>query len=122
MNFFSKSLYTIGLTSFLVTSLAYGEAKGLAQCGGLFLLDSDSQELNSSSCRIADSISAGKYTVFAGLANYRIGGLWEDDWTLSFKSNRTLGSAGIRSDFRHISLSVQASSFTSLASSISAQS
>ena len=83
-------------------------------------MDSDSQELNSSSCRIADSISAGKYTVFAGLANYRIGGLWEDDWTLSFKSNRTLGSAGIRSDFRHISLSVQASSFTSLASSISA--
>ena len=81
-----------------MTSLAYGEAKGLAQCGGLFLLDSDSQELNSSSCRIADSISAGKYTVFAGLANYRIGGLWEDDWTLSFKSNRTLGSAGIRSD------------------------
>lgn len=122
MNAIFKSLCAIGLTSFLATSLAYGEVstKGLAQCGGLFLLDSDSKDLSGTFCHVNDSVSAGKYTVFAGLANYRIGGLWEDDWTLSFKSNRTLGSAGIRSDFRHISLSVQASSFTSLASSISA--
>lgn len=122
MNAIFKSLCAIGLTSFLATSLAYGEVstKGLAQCGGLFLLDSDSKDLSGTFCHVNDSISAGKYTVFAGLSNYRISGLWNDGWTLSLNSNRTIGSAGIQADFRHITLSAKASSQPSLASSITA--
>ena len=102
--------------------MAYGEvsSKGLAHCGGLFLLDQDSQELEGTFCQVNDTTRIGKYSVFAGFKNFRINGLWEDGWTLSFKSNRVFGSAGAQADFRHIAFSLQASGFPALTARLTA--
>ncbi len=114
-----KSLYAIGLTSLLAASLAYGETKGLAHCGGLFLLDSDTKELNGTFCHIANTAQVNNYSVFASFSHYRIDGLWKDGWELSLNSNRKIGSAGIQADFRNITFSVAASNLPALKSSVS---
>ena len=114
-----KSLYILGLLLGAMT-LVYGEisTKGLAHCGGLFLFDSDTQKFRGSFCQIADTTHVGKYNAFASITHYRAYALWKDDWTLSFNSNRTVGSAGINADFSHIGFQVSASSFPSLTASI----
>ena len=114
-----KSLYAIGLTSLLATPLAYGETKGLAHCGGIFLLDSDTKELNGTFCHVADTAQVNNYSAFASFSHYRIDGLWKDGWELSLNSNRMVGSAGIQANFRNITFSVEASSMPTLKSSVS---
>lgn len=118
MNAIFKSLYAVGLTSLLATSLAYGEIKGLARCGGLFLLDSETKKFDGTFCHVADTASAGNYSVFASVSHYRIDGLWKDGWELLLHSKRTLGSAGLQADFRNITFSVEASSLPALKSSV----
>lgn len=117
-----KTLYALGCLCLGAVSMAHGEvsSKGLAQCSGLFLLDSKSQQLDGTFCQAADTTQAGKYSVFAGFEFFNINGLWEDGWTLSFKSNRVLGSAGVQADFQNIAFSVKASTFPSIAARLSA--
>lgn len=122
MNKIKNPLYIFGLLYLATASVVYGEisTNGLASCGGLFLLDSDSKDLSGKFCSMADTMRAGKYTVFAGLSHYWVDGLWKDGWTLSLNSSQTVGNAGIQADFRNIAFSVSASSRPSLTSGITA--
>ena len=120
MNAIFKSLYAIGITSFLATSLAYGEIKGSAHCGGLFLLDNETAVLNGTRCATADTVQFGVHSVFADIGYYRINGEWDDGWSLTFSKNDLIGSAGFKSDFRNISLSVTASSTPAITSQLTA--
>ena len=115
-----KSLYAIGFTSLLATSLAYGEVKGLARCGGLFLLDGETTKLSGAGCLSTDTVHFGNLDVFAGIGYDHFSGEWNDGWTLTIKRNDLLGSAGFRSDFRNISLSVTASSAPAITSQLTA--
>lgn len=117
-----NSLYILGLLCLGAKSMVYGEisTQGLAQCGGLFLLDSETKKLSGTYCRIADSTQIDKYKATASLTHYQISGLWKDDWELSFKSNETIGSAGLAADFKNIGYSIAASSTPSLTASITA--
>ena len=117
-----NSLYILGLLCLGAKSMVYGEisTQGLAQCGGLFLLDSETKKLSGTYCNIADSTQVDKYKATASLTHYKISGLWKDDWELSFKSNKTIGSAGIAADFKNIGYHIAASSTPSLTASITA--
>ena len=118
MNTILKSLYTIGLTSFLATSLVYAESKGLARCGGLFLLDTETAKLNAIQCSVSDTVQFGAHTVFASVGYDHINGKWNDGWTLSLKRDALLGTAGFTSDFKYISLSVVANSAPAITSGL----
>lgn len=120
MNTFFKSLYAFGLSSFLATSLAYGDihSKGLAHCGGLFLLDSESAELNAAHCSVGDTVQFGAHSVFADIGYGHASGIWKDGWTLSLKRDALQASAGFRSDFKNISLSVIANNEPAIMSSL----
>ena len=117
-----NTLYALGCLCLGAVSLAHGEvsSKGLAQCGGLFLLDSKSQQLHGTSCQATDTTRAGKYSVFAGFEFFNINGLWVDGWALSLKSNRTLGSAGVQADFQNIAFSVKASTAPAITARLTA--
>lgn len=115
-----KSLYAIGFTSLLATSLAYGEVKGLARCGSLFLLDGETAKLNAVQCSVSDSVQFGAHTVFASAGYDFVNGKWNDGWTLSLKRNALLGTAGFISDFKYISISVTASSAPAITSQLTA--
>jgi len=117
-----KAINILGCLYLGAASLIYGEvsSNSLAHCGGLFLLDSDSRQLDGFACQASDTTQAGKYSAFASLSRYRIDGLWKDGWTLSFNSTRNIGAAGIRASYKNISYSLEASSLPTLASSITA--
>lgn len=98
--------------------MVYGETKGLAHCGGLFLLDTKTAGLNATQCSTSDTIQAGIHSVFGDIGYYRAKAKWSDDWTLTLKRDALLGSAGFTSDFRYISLSATASSNPSITSEL----
>jgi len=113
--------YVIGLVSITAFSVAYGSvsSKSTAQCGGLFLLDTETAEVSGTRCHVTDSVSVGKYTAFGSFGHYRFGGTWNDGWELSIKSNGLIGSAGIRVGFKYIDFSVDANSLYSMTSGMS---
>ena len=100
--------------------MAYGDfaSKGYAQCGGLFLFNNETKDLSSSFCRIADSTQVGRYSVFASFGHYKMKGLWQDRWALSFSSEQNVGTAGIRANFKNLVFSIAANSSPSLTSGI----
>lgn len=122
MNAIFKSLYAIGLTSLLATSLVYGETKGSARCGGLFLLDNETALLNGTKCTTADTVQFGAHRVFADFSYYRLHGEWNDGWSLSAKRDDLFGSVGFKSDFRNISLSVIVNSAPAITSELAVHS
>ena len=112
--------YVIGLASIAAISIAYGSvsSKSTAQCGGLFLLDTETAEVNGTRCYVADTVSVGKYTAFGSFGHYRLGGTWNDGWELSIKSSDLVGSAGIQASFKYIDFFVTANSLSSMTSGI----
>lgn len=103
-----------------MTSLAYGETKGSAHCGGLFLLDNNTAELSASQCSATDTVQFGAHRVYAEIGYDHINGKWKDGWTLSLKRDALFGSAGFISDFKYISLSVTANSSPAITSRLTA--
>lgn len=118
MNNIKKSLCTLGLLCLGAATLAHGGTKGLVHCGGLFLLNSETSQANGTGCIATDTVQFGTHSVFAGIGYDRINVKWIDSWTLSIKRSAFLGSAGFKSDFRNISLSVSASSEPSITSNL----
>ena len=120
MNTITKSLYVTGLVSLTAFSAAYSSisSKSTAQCGGLFLLDTETAEVSGTRCHVTDSVSVGKYTAFGSFGHYRFGGTWNDGWELSLKGEDLFGSAGIKASFKYIDFFVTANSFSSMTSGI----
>lgn len=89
----------------LLSSLACAwNQRGLADCGGLFLLDQTDQSFSVFRCNATDSIIKNNIMVYGGYGFVQGNAAWNNDWLLEWKKKDHYGQGGFRGDSRYLSL------------------
>lgn len=89
----------------LLSSLACAwNQRGLADCGGLFLLDQTDLSFSVFRCNATDSVIKNNIMVYGGYGFVQGNAAWNNDWLLEWKKKDHYGQGGFRGDSRYLSL------------------
>jgi len=92
---------------------AWGD-RGLADCGGLFLLDQTNQTFSATHCNATDSVIQNHVTVYGAYHYTQWDATWQQGgWLLEGTQKDYSGNAGIRGDWEFLSLAADFSKGTS---------
>lgn len=101
MNKVQRLFCVITLLSSLAS--AWGQ-QGLADCGGLFLLDQAEQSFSAFRCNATDSIIKNNVMVYGGYGYLEWDAFWNNGWLLEAQNKEHFGQGGFRGDSRYLSL------------------
>ena len=101
MNKVQRLFCVITLLSSLAS--AWGQ-RGLADCGGLFLLDQTDQSFSAFRCNATDSIIKNNVMVYGGYGYLEWDAFWNNGWLLEAQNKEHFGQGGFRGDSRYLSL------------------
>ena len=79
--------------------------QGLADCGGLFLLDQTNQTFSATHCAVSDSVTHHNLQFWGAYRYTQWDATWlQDGWLLEGTQKNHSGNAGLRGDWKYLSL------------------
>lgn len=109
-------LYTTALLLLYGIPSAW-HSNGLADYGGLFIIDQSDKSFSASYYQLTDSVEHENILVYAKYQYFQYDASWVDFWTLSLNQKQHIGNVRAQSRFRYLSLGIYASTLPWLASS-----